>query len=334
MSEFGTLNLEDFAAEGQRLSSEGGKRDALFISIPKPKPGGTTVFPVRILPPAKGAKLFQYTRLHMVKGHSVHCPKPLVNGRWDKDTPCPICTYYNSLYRKADQLEDQGRKAEADKLREEARQIKPIERYYYNAVARAEVDEKGEKHTNVGPKILSVGKVLHKMVVRAIVGDETEPALGDVTNVKNGYDFLIKMEIRGTGKDGFPNYDRTSFAREASPAGTPEEIKKWVENLNNLADLRKPAAVEDLERELARHRGLIDDEEEGFDVDAFDAKYSSGRKPSSVPVSDEDAVGSVVSSVVGTDADVEETVTPSAPAEDVTIEDEQFLKELRGLGDE
>ena len=347
MAEFGTLNLEDLALEDQRLNTEagGGKRDDMFISIPKPKQGGTTVFPVRILPPLKGEKLYQYTRLHMIKGHSVHCPKELVPGKngpvWDRNTYCPVCEYYNSLWRKADRLEDMGKKAEAEKVKKEARSIKPIERYYYNAICRQEKDQNGEVHQNVGPKVLSIGKVLHKMIVRGLRGDREaqEPPVGgnegQAVDIKNGYDFVIRMEVRG--EEQFPNYDRTTFAREASPAGKPEEIKKWVDNLHDLKALRKPASVEDLDRELARHRGLIDDEEEGFDVEAFDAKF---RKPGTSPstsshVTDEEAIESVVTSI---DADVDtespvETVTPPSRTDEV-IDDDAFLAELQEMAED
>lgn len=342
MAEFGALDLEDMVGEDARLSEKNQRRDNQIVPLPKPKPGQTNLVQVRILPPSKGAKLFQYTRLHMITGssgkmHSIHCPKPLLAGKWDRNTPCPICDYYNSLWRQIDKLEDQGKKEAAEKLREEARSLKPIERYYYNAIVRSIVDEQGNKETNVGPMILSVGKTVHKMVVRAIVGDETEAALGDITHPKKGYDFLIKIENRG-GKENFPNYDRSAFARESSPLGTAEEIKKWVEGLHDLTTLRVLKGVEDLERELARHRGLIEDEDDGgFNTEEFDAKFNGGRKATPRParVSDEDAVGSVVGSADDFD-EMQEAVPAATPAPvaDIAIDDEDFLKELQEMGDD
>lgn len=331
MSEFGTLNLEEIQGEDSRLNTEVGEGFLdKFVPMPEVKPGQTGVVAVRILPPVKGGKLFQYTRLHLINGRKVHCPKPLVNGKWDKNTPCPICDYYNALWRNSDKLEERGRKAEAEKLQNEARSIKPIERYYYNAIVRKLVSEKGEE-LNVGPRILSVGKVLHKMIVRAIVGDETEAALGDITHPKNGYDFIIKKELRGTGDNAYPNYDRSAFARESSPLGSPEDIARWVANLHDLTQLRTLVAFDKLEHELAVHRGLVPDEKESFDIDSFDAKFKGGTKtsvsvPSNMNLSDEDAVANVVG---GGAAAAEST---SAPAEDVNIEDAEFLKELQDMG--
>lgn len=335
MSEFGALDLEAMAGESSRLNVEpgqaggGSKRDDKYINIPDPKAGQTIVYPVRILPPAKGAKLFQYNRLHMLNGRTYHCPRPLTReGKWDYKVKCVVCDYYNSLYRQRDDLKNQGRQAEADKVEEEAKAIKPIERYYYNAIARKDGDQ-----VNVGPKIFSVGKVVHKMIVRAIVGDETEAPLGNITDPKTGFDFIVKKEKRGTDKNGYPNYDRSGPARESSPAGTPEEIKKWSEGLHDLASLRQVKDHDILEKQLAIHRQLIPDEQENFNVDEFDRKYTGGtsnagttRPATSGSVEDQ------IDAVVGGSS--EPVVPTQAPAEDLTIDEEDFLKDLEAMEEE
>lgn len=344
--EFGSLNLEDMQGEDNRLKEANQRRDNMIVPMPRPKPGQTGVVSVRILPPAKGFKLFQYTRLHMIAGsggktRSIHCPKPLIAGKWDRNTNCPICEYYNGLWRQIDKLEEQGKKEAAEKMKDEARSIKPIERYYYNSIVRSIADDQGNKQINVGPMILSVGKVLHKMIVRAIVGDETEAALGDITHPKNGYDFNIKVEVRGTGKDGFPNYDRSAFARDSSPLGTAEEIKEWVENLHDLTALRVLKSMDELDHELARHLGKVDDEGEGGGgesvLDRINQKYGNATRRNTTPVSDEDAVGSVVGSTDNFD-EFQEVTPPAAstapPAADIAIDDEDFLNELQGMGDD
>lgn len=346
MSEFGSLDLEDMAGEAARLNENNDRRESNVIPLIKPKPGATNLMPVRILPPVKGAKLFQYTRLHMITGkdedgqpvgkpRSVHCPKPLVNGKWDRNTPCPICEYYHSLWKEIERLESKGRDKEAEDLKEEARSIKPIERYYYNAIARSITDEAGNKQTNVGPMILSIGKTVHKMILRAIMGEENEPALGDVTHPKKGYDFLIRIENRG-GKENYPNYDRSAFARESSPLGTPEEIKKWASTLHDLTELRVLKNVEELERELARHRGLIQDNESSFNVEEFDKKYGrSNNKAAKPAVSEEDAVNAVVQNSEEFD-EFEGVTPPETPASnaDIAIDDEEFLKEFSSVIEE
>lgn len=226
--EFGTLNLDDVASENSRLN-EGGQNNFLdqFVMMPDVKSGQTGSVTVRILPPMKGGKLFQYNRVHSINGRKSHCPRPLSNSKWDKNVPCPVCDYYGDLWKKVDLANKQGRVEEADRLKEEARSLKPIERYYYNAIVRS-VTVDGDTKKNVGPKILSIGKILHTMIVRAIMGDADDPdsKLGNITDVKNGYDFIIRKEV--TPGEGFPKYERTSFARNSSPLGTPEEGKSVV----------------------------------------------------------------------------------------------------------
>jgi hypothetical protein len=335
MSDFGVLDLEEMMGEGTRLAGsgeggEGGNWLDMFVPMPEVKPGSTGSVTLRILPPVKGGRLYQFTRLHLINERKYHCPKPLVNGKWDKNTPCPICDYYNALWRRIDDLEKKGATEEAEDLKREARSIKPIERYYYNAIVREIRTEKGVEK-NVGPRILSVGKILHKMIVRAIVGDENEKALGDVTHPKTGYDFVIRKELRGTGKDAFPNYDRSSFARETSLLGTADEVAKWQASLHDLTKLRTLKPFEDLETQLAIHRGLIPDTAEaGWSIDSFDAKYKgkggsapaakSGGSTSTATVNVDDVVGNF-----------EDAPTAPAPQQDVAIDMDEFTKELQEM---
>lgn len=325
MSEFGNLNIEEMQGEDTRLSNDG-QNSFLeqFLPMPEVKPGQTGTLAIRLLPPIKGGKLFQYNRVHSVNGRKVHCPRPLVNGKWDRSVPCPICDYYSSLWRQADKMDKAGRVAEADAFKDEARSIKPVERYYYNAVGR-NVTVDGATVKNLGPRILSIGKILHKLIIRAIVGDEGDPdsKLGNITCLKTGYDFIIRKEV--TAGDGWPKYERSSFARSPSPAGEASEIKDWAANLKDLTKLRAPKDVEVLEKELAIHRGVIADDSETFNAEEFDAKW--GKKT-------EDSVNVAATEATTTEvpADVTTTTEVSAPVvEDAPIEDESFLKELEEM---
>lgn len=336
MSDFGSLNLEDMAGEENRLNSDGPQNNFLdqFIPMPQVKPGQTGTIGVRILPPVKGAKLFQYNRVHSINGRKVHCPRPLVNNKWDRNVACPICDYYSSLWRRADKLEKEGNVPEAEACKDEARSIKPVERYYYNAIARS-ITVDGETKKNVGPRIFSVGKILHKMVIRAIVGEEGDPdsKLGNITDLKNGYDFIIKKEV--TGGEGFPKYDRSTFARNPSPAGEPEEVAAWGESLHDLTTLRNPKDTEVIEKELAIHRGLIQDETEGFNTDDFDAKWGSNSTDEVITtVTDIDAAPAdpQTAEAITTATSTVEADAP-APVEDAPIEDADFLAELESMGE-
>jgi hypothetical protein len=333
MSEFGSLDLEAMAGEDARLNTQGGGQNNFldqFVPMPQVKPGQTGTVAIRILPPVKGAKLFQYNRVHSINGRKVHCPRPLVNQSWDRNVPCPICDYYSSLWKQADKLEKQGNVAEAEALKDEARDIKPVERYYYNAIVR-NLTVDGETKQNVGPRILSVGKILHKQIIRAIVGEEGDPdsKLGNITDLKNGYDFIIRKEV--TSGEGFPKYERSSFARSPSPAGTPEEVKTWAESLHDLTKLRNPKEVDYIEKELAIHRGLIQDDTESFNTEQFDAKWGGQAEEQVASAAAETTTTVDDTPAPETTPTATETATP-APADDAPIEDEDFLKELEDMG--
>jgi|694.fasta_scaffold08002_9 hypothetical protein len=343
MAEFGTLNLEEMAGEDARLANEGGAGAGgfldQFVPMPEVKPGQTGSVAVRILPPIKGGKLFQYNRTHKINNRSVHCPRPLVNGKWERNVPCPICDYYSSLWKQIEKIEKQFGKdcPQAEALKAEARELKPVERYYYNAVVRTMVVDNKEIK-NVGPRILSVGKILHSMIIKAIVGNEGDPdsKLGNIADLKNGYDFIIRKAVT-LGQDGFPKYDSSGFARNPSPAGTPEEVAKWAASLHDLTKLRNPKDVDYLEKELAIHRGLIADETESMDIETFDAKWGKKASDEVQEMAEQASNRTQVSVPEGVPSSkpvvtkTESLKVSAPPSEDLSIEDEDFLKELEGM---
>lgn len=330
--EFGSLNLDEMAGEASRLGSEGVEGNFLdqFVPMPEVKPGATGSVALRLLPPIKGGKLYQYNRVHTINDRKVHCPRPLNNGKWDRNVQCPICDYYSSLWKQIDKLAKAGHVDQSDKLKEEARSIKPIERYYYNAIVRSLAVDGGEVKKNVGPRILSVGKGLHTMIIRAIVGDDADPdsKLGNITDPKIGYDFIIRKEV--TPGEGFPKYDRSAFARSPSPLGTPEEIAMWQSMLHDLTKLRNPKGLEVLEKELAIHRGLIPDEVESFDAADFDAKW---RQKNGVEAKDQvkELMGYNKTVAVSGGVAMTETPVETKKVEDAPVENEDFLKELEEM---
>ncbi len=197
----------------------------------------------------------------------------------------------------------------------------------------------GETKTNVGPRILSIGKLLHKVIIRAIVGDDNDPEskLGNITDLKNGFDFVIRKEL--TTGDGYPKYDGSAFSRNTSPTGDPAEIKLWVEALHDLTKLRNPKDLEVLEKELAIHRGLIADDSEAFDEAAFDAKWKAKAAGEVDELMNHTTGGVAVTVDVTSEAPTglserenpaTETAAPAAeaPAEDIPIEDDAFLAQL------
>jgi hypothetical protein len=325
MSGFEKINLSEIQEESKRLNEPAGNQsDYLdkFLQLPKVPPGKTVTFSVRILPPAKGKKLFQYTRIHNINNRRIQCPRPLLdNGKWDRTVYNPIADYYGSLYNKADKMKKAGAsEAEIKDVIDEAIRIKPNERYYYNVIARKVVNKDGVVELNVGPKIASFGKILHKKIIKALCGGEGVKAIGDVTDPMNGFDFDIVIEQRGE----YPNYDSSSFQRDSTPLGTTEEINRWAANLHDLSALRVPATAEQLDKEFAIYRKLIADDRLGFDVETFDQKYKSNG---SVLAQTEQAVQSEATSH---EAEMPVTSGPT-PDEDISINDADFMKELQEL---
>ena len=218
------LDIGALQEEQTRLKQTGNSFLDSFVKMPE----GNGIVVLRLLPPAaKGTfdreknPFFVATRTHRINGRSYHCPKELENGRW-RQGKCPICDYYNHLWQESKIKAPDEEKA----LQAEARSIKPIERYYYNCIVRKQVNpQTQEVEENVGPKVMSVGKTLHEMVIRAIVGSEAleEKPLGDVTDFTNGRDFKIIKTMRQSGSDSFPNYSDSKFV-DPSPLGDQQTI--------------------------------------------------------------------------------------------------------------
>ncbi len=317
----GMIDLDGMQTENQRLGQEPGKGNGLdkYLNMPE----GEGYIEIRLLPPLKGKKLFQALRLHYMNNRKVPCAKELVNGKWVGS--CPVCEYYNSLYRKIDVLKKSkiDKTDEIEKLEEEARSVKPVDRYYYNSIERKRYSQKTKKeeiNDKPEPKILSVGKKLHKAIVTAIVGDEAagEMPLGNITDLKVGRDFkIVKKDVKGSDGKVYPNYDQSKFV-DPAPAGTKEQIETWLSTMHELVNERKTRSEEELRREIAVHRGLIKDESVGFNTEEFDKQWgSNGQVKSTMP-----SVDSVVTEVSHEDDDV------AIPEEDFTAELEDLKNQL------
>lgn len=275
------LDLGELRQEQTRLESQGNSN---FLDNFVRMPEGEGIVNVRILPPRKGQKLYCVTRTHKLGQKNIHCPQSLVGGKWQGF--CPICNYYRNLWKESDQ---KGGEA-AEQLRAEARAIKPLERYYYNAIVRSQINSStGEMEKDVGPKILSIGKQLHARIIRAILGDPAldEPELGDVTDIANGRDLKIIKRIRKSGTESYPNYDESKFV-QSSALGTEKQIAQWLENLHDLQALRQLMTTEELMKNLRIHRGLEKDPSLEFDF-GNNAKEEAKPASPSVNVTDSDS---------------------------------------------
>ena len=181
---------------------------------------------IRLLPAADGGNgFFSETALHRLNGRNLHCPRAVSN------KPCPICAYVRKLWD-----------SKLDENIAIARKIKARKRYYFNCIIREEKQQDGSIVKDAGPKILSVGVKLFEKFLSVFFDED----YGDPTNLEAGYDFKIIMEI----KDEYPNYDKTMPRPRATPAGTPEQIKTWMENLHDLTALIQVKEASELQEEL------------------------------------------------------------------------------------
>lgn len=307
-----TLDLGSLQSDYKGLKAAEGSSGSFlenFVKMPEGK--GSVV--LRLLPPAPAGAFgreknpfYLTTALHRVNGKSLHDIREYVNGKWVGKNP--IVDYIRKLWKQS----EQAAPAEKERLQNLYRQLKPIERYYYNVIVRTEASEDGTVKKNVGPKILSVGKTLHEIILRGILGDKemNQEQLGDVTHPQNGYDFKLVKTIRKSGDNSFPNYEASHFL-EQSPAGDPDDWKKWMENLHDLTSLRVLKTPEELEKELKIHLGLEQEVDEDFEASQAKEKV---------------AVASVeVESQTVNEEKAEE-------GEEEEMADKDFLEELRKLG--
>lgn len=320
------LDIHELENENERLSKENSDFLSNFVKMPEKQ--GVVI--VRLLPPAKAGmfdrernKFFVSTRTHKLNGRNYHCMNEISNGRWEGD--CPICKYYKHLWKESEKV---GDIKEAERLQSLARQIKPIERYYYNVIVRKQTNENGDVEENVGPKILSIGKTLHQMIVRAIVGDKEleEKPLGDVSDIVSGRDFKIVKQIRQSGKDFYPNYSESRFVNEPSPLGNKDQVRKWLEELHDLQSLRDVKDFDELKKQLKIHLGVIPDDvsDDGFDPSEFSLNPSS-RQTSQVEQPSREKTDSSTS--------VEKVQEDSSNNDDDSelLADDDLIKELKGV---
>lgn len=333
MAAYEALDMNELAQEAKRVSDEnqGGGGGDMEKYVRLPERDGFSL--LRFLPRRKGTPFFVVTRVHTLNNpatrqkRTYHCPKTLVKtdrgDRWQGD--CIICKYYNDLWQKSEGLSGKAQ----EELQNQARAIKPVERYYYNCIVRQEKDKDGNIKKNVGPKIYSCGKTVHSKIIRAILGDATagEKPLGDVSHPTNGRDFrVVKKVVKGGGGNEYPNYDNSKF-EDPSPAGSPDELEKWTDNAHDLQALRVLKTADELKHALRVHLGMVRDGDGGQDDDLAEFR-NAGRAPEAAPAASRPAVTQTVREELATAAPAKQETSNAA---DDIMADDDFMKELSGM---
>src|SRR5690606_22645348 len=131
------------------FSEETTNKDDFFV----PKDGKNVI---RLLPPLNGP--FHVSRRQhygqIGGGDTVQCSKRENQKKWVGE--CPICDYYNRLWNDSSESRQRGDLSTEQQLINKARQLKPVERHYYNVLVNGEV------------KLFSAGKTIHDQFVRFI----------------------------------------------------------------------------------------------------------------------------------------------------------------------
>jgi hypothetical protein len=252
---FESMDIDEIKKEADRVNKTNQNYLDTYVKMPE----GTGFVVVRFLPKLKGKGLWCSTRIHSINGKNFHCLRNLVtegsksSWRSEPTGDCPVCQAYNSLW---EQIKKTDNGSERAKLEAKARAIKPVERYYWNVIVRSEVDPKTqEMRKNVGPKILSIGKTLHGMILESIRGNELmgKEALGDVTDPRKGRDFkIMKKVVKGSGGAEYPNYDQSVFV-DPTPAGNTEDLRTWLTNIHDLQALRKLTNRDEIQIEVSKY---------------------------------------------------------------------------------
>ncbi|MEI7489662.1 MAG: hypothetical protein WCJ72_20035, partial [Chryseobacterium sp.] len=327
MANYESLDISELELESARVNSKnsGQENSTNYVRMPSGQGTGegNSFLTIRLLPRRKGQPLFCAVKYHMLKDGNGNkrvffSPKELVKDekgrpKWVGESTI-IDKYLRDLWAKSEKAPEK----EKQELQSQYRELKGIERYYYNALVRQEKDPKtGEIVKNIGPKIFSCGKTIHSMIVRAIVGDKAagEEPLGDVTNLKTGRDFRVVKKLNGD----YPNYDLSKFI-ESSPLGDPEEVNGWLDNLNDLQAIRVVKSEDELKHALKVHLGIIQEanqDDDGYDSSEFSSPSKTTSKPAQKSVPKDLGLDSVLSS---TTVDEEEIMA-----------DDEFLKEIDDL---
>ena len=154
---------------------------------------------VRILPSTDPSQqFFVKSGFHKIAGEYINCP------RMFKNKKCPICEKVSQLYnsQRPDDIEL-------------ARQIKATKRFYYNVIVRGQEDK--------GVRVLTSGVKLFEKILGSIINEE----IGDITDIKNGYDFIVKKCM----KSGYWNYDNSEASRKQSLLHEdPKKAEEWMNN--------------------------------------------------------------------------------------------------------
>ena len=205
-----------------------------YNEIMKTTPGHT--YTVRLLPFAKDPKntFFHYYNHgwpSFATGQYVQSLSPMTFGERD-----PIAEERFKILRTG--TEDDKEKVKA---------IKRIEKYLVNVYV---IDDSQTPENNGKVKMLRYGKQLHKIIMEAIEGEDSDefgPRIFDLGTT--GVNFKIKCENQGE----FPTYVSSRFTSAGKLALSEDEQKKIYDNVFDLTKVFTLKSYDELKQMLDEH---------------------------------------------------------------------------------
>ena len=234
MSSFNTSMFQSIKDALAKTEGDNAGGNTSYNEIMKTTPGHT--YTVRLLPFAKDPKntFFHYYNHgwpSFATGQYVQSLSPMTFGERD-----PIAEERFKILRTG--TEDDKEKVKA---------IKRIEKYLVNVYV---IDDSQTPENNGKVKMLRYGKQLHKIIMEAIEGEDSDefgPRIFDLGTT--GVNFKIKCENQGE----FPTYVSSRFTSAGKLALSEDEQKKIYDNVFDLTKVFTLKSYDELKQMLDEH---------------------------------------------------------------------------------
>ena len=234
MSSFNTSMFQSIKDALVKNEGENASSNTSYNEIMKTTPGHT--YTVRLLPFAKDPKntFFHYYNhgwQSFATGQYVQSLSPMTFGERD-----PIAEERFKILRTGS--EDEKEKVKA---------VKRIEKYLVNVYV---IDDPQTPENNGKVKMLRYGKQLHKIIMEAIEGEDSEefgPRIFDLSTT--GVNFKIKCENQGE----FPTYVSSRFTSAGKLALSEDEQKKIYDSAFDLTKVFTLKSYDELKQMLNEH---------------------------------------------------------------------------------
>ena len=234
MSSFNTSMFQSIKDALAKNEGENANGNTSYNEIMKTTPGNT--YTVRLLPFAKDPKntFFHYYNhgwVSFATGQYVQSLSPMTFGERD-----PIAEERFKILRTGS--EDEKEKVKA---------IKRLEKYLVNVYV---IDDPQTPENNGKVKMLRYGKQVHKIIMEAIEGEDSEefgPRIFDLGT--NGVSFKIKCENQGE----FPTYVSSRFTSASKLNLSEDEQKKIYDSTFDLTKVNSLKSYDELKQMFDEH---------------------------------------------------------------------------------